>query len=168
MSKQETEGVLAHELSHVKNFDTRLMMILSVLVGLVAFLSDWFIRSIIWGGRKQDNDKGGGTVLLLAGIIFAILSPIVATLIQLAVSRNREYLADADGAVFTEHPDALASALTKIAGDIKPMEHASNATAHLYFTNPFKGKEATIWFSSLFNTHPPIENRIKILKEMSI
>lgn len=169
MSKSELSGVLGHELTHIVNLDTRLMMIISVLIGFAAFLSDWFIWSLVWGGRsRNDKSKGGGAILLVVGIIFSFLAPISATLIQLTVSRNREYLADAESALLTQHPQALASALTKIAGDIRPLEHASNATAHLYFSNPFHGKESPLWFSSLFNTHPPIEQRIKVLKDMSV
>jgi heat shock protein HtpX len=167
LTMTEIEAVLAHEMSHIKNFDTRLMMIVSVLVGFIAFLSDWFIRTIIWGGSKnRDEDRSGGTILFLVGIILALLSPIIATLVQLAVSRRREFLADASGAMLTSKPLALASALSKIAADKRPLRTATNATAHLFIENPFKGKDTLVWFSSLFNTHPPTEERIRILKEM--
>ena len=163
LSKSELEGVIAHELSHVKNFDTRLMAITAILVGFVAILADIFMRSMWFGGRDR---RSSGSIFVVLGIVFAILSPIVATLIQLAVSRKREFLADASGVLLTRYPDALASALEKIAGDPRPLAKATNATAHLFIANPFKNKEAGAWFASLFNTHPPIEERIKILRSM--
>lgn len=170
MNKAELEGVIAHELSHVKNFDTRLMGIVAILVGFVAIIADFFMRSLWWGGlRSRDNDRednGVQGIFLVIGIVFAILSPIIATLIQLAVSRKREFLADASGALLTRYPEGLANALEKIASDSTPVRNASNATAHLYIANPFKGKSAKTWFASLFDTHPPIEERIKILRSM--
>jgi heat shock protein HtpX len=167
LDKVELEGVIAHELSHVKNYDTRLMAIVSILVGFVAIIADFFMRSL-WFGDRRDREGGGNiqAILLAVGIIFAILSPIIATLIQLAVSRKREYLADASGALLTRYPDGLASALEKIAADHKPLSRASNANAHLFISNPFKGKDSKAWFASLFNTHPPIEERVKILRAM--
>ena len=168
MNKAELEGVIAHELSHVKNFDTRLMGIVAILVGFVAILANLFMQSLWYGGRRDDREGGGNlqAVFMVIGIVFAILSPIAATLIQLAISRKREYLADASGALLTRYPEGLASALEKIAKDPKPTMGASNATAHLFIANPFKGKEAGAWFASLFDTHPPIEERIKILRSM--
>lgn len=170
LNKAELEGVLAHELSHVKNFDTRLMAITAILVGFVAILADIFMRNLWWGGarRRDDNDSDARwqLVLLIAGIILALLSPIVATLIQLAVSRKREYLADASGVLITRYPEGLASALEKIAADPKPLRTASNATAHLFISNPFKNTQTSKWLSSLFNTHPPAEERIRILRSM--
>ncbi|MDP2586002.1 MAG: M48 family metallopeptidase [Candidatus Levybacteria bacterium] len=164
LSKIELEGVIAHELSHVRNYDIRLMAIVVILVGLVALLADFFMRSLWYGGgRKRNNTQG---IFLLIGIIMAILSPLIATLIQLAVSRKREFLADASGALLTRYPEGLASALEKIAKDKEPLEAANNATAHLYIANPFKGKIEGSWFANLFNTHPPIEERIKILRSM--
>ncbi|MDP3987741.1 MAG: M48 family metallopeptidase [Candidatus Levybacteria bacterium] len=168
LNKVELEGVVAHELSHIKNFDIRLMAVVVILVGLVALLADFFMRSLWFGGRRND-DRGSGSaqgIFLLIGIILAILSPIIATLIQLAVSRKREFLADASGALLTRYPEGLASALEKISRDKEPLEAANNATAHLYIVNPFKGKEINSWFAGLFNTHPPIEERIKILRSM--
>ncbi len=168
MDKAELEGVLAHELSHVKNFDTRLMGIVAILVGFVAILANIFMRSLFWnsfGGR--DRDREGNQlqyIFLIIGIIFAILSPIAATLIQLAVSRKREFLADASGALLTRYPEGLASALEKLEKYSKPMKNVSNATAQLFITNPFKNGGQ--WFSSLFDTHPPLEERIKILRNM--
>lgn len=168
LDKVELEGVVAHELSHIKNYDIRLMAIIVILVGLVALMADFFMRSLWFGGGRRNNDREGNAqgIFLIIGIVFAILSPIIATLIQLAVSRKREYLADASGALLTRYPEGLASALEKISRDKEPLEVANNATAHLYITNPFKGKETGNWFAGLFNTHPPIEERIKILRSM--
>lgn len=168
LNKVELEGVIAHELSHVKNFDIRLMAIVSILVGFIALLADFFTRSLWFGGARERDDDRGNTqqLFLLIGIILAILSPIIATLIQLAVSRKRELLADASGALLTRYPEGLASALEKISKDKEPLEAANNATAHLYIVNPFKGKEIKSWFAGLFNTHPPVEERIKILRSM--
>lgn len=168
LERRELEGVIAHELSHIKNFDTRLMAVVAVLVGTIAFMADMFMRSLWWGGgrRSRDSDNSLGGILLIAGIVLAILSPIIATLIQLAVSRKREYLADATGAYLTRYPEGLARALEKLSKDKEVLEAATNATAHLYITNPFKGKSFGAWFSGLFNTHPPITDRIKILRSM--
>jgi heat shock protein HtpX len=168
LDRRELEGVIAHELSHVKNYDTRVMAIAAVLAGTIAFLADMFLRSIWWGGRRRsrDNNREGGAILLILGIILAILTPIAATMIQLAVSRRREYLADASAANLTRYPEGLARALEKLSHDKEVLEAASNATAHLFIVNPFKGKEYSAWFSSLFQTHPPIEERIKLLRSM--
>ncbi len=168
LERRELEGVIAHELSHIKNFDTRLMAVVAVLAGSIAFLADMFMRSLWWGGRHRDrdDDRGVGQILLLVGIVLAIVSPIVATLIQLAVSRRREYLADASAAYLTRYPEGLARALEKLGHDKEVLEAATNATAHLYITNPFKGKNFSTWFAGLFNTHPPIAERIKILRNM--
>lgn len=168
LNRDELEGVIAHEMSHIQNFDTRLMAIVSILVGMLAFLSDWFIRTLWWGGRGRDREEKGslGTVIFIIGIILAIISPFIATIIQLSISRRREYLADASGALLTKNPLALASALEKISNDKNVLNLANNATAHLYITNPFKGKNTGSWLADLFNTHPPIEERIKILRSM--
>ena len=167
LERRELEGVIAHELSHIKNFDTRLMAVVAVLAGSIAFLADMFMRSLWWGGRRRNNeDRGLGQILLLVGIILAIISPIIATLIQLAVSRRREYLADASAAYITRYPEGLARALEKLGHDKEVLEAATNATAHLYVVNPFKGKQFTAWFAGLFNTHPPIGERIKTLRAM--
>lgn len=166
LNKVELEGVIAHELSHIKNFDIRLMSIVVILVGLVALLADIFMRSLWFGGSRRRDREGGQGIFLIIGLILAIISPIIATLIQLAVSRKREFLADASGALLTRYPEGLASALEKIAKDKDPLEAANNATAHLYIVNPFKGKEIGNWFAGLFNTHPPIAERIKILRSM--
>jgi heat shock protein HtpX len=167
LNKTELEGVIAHELSHIRNFDIRLMAIVTILVGLVALLADFFMRSLWFSGNRRNRESNNVQgIFLFIGIILAILSPIIATLIQLAVSRKREFLADASGALLTRYPDGLASALQKIAKDKEPLEVANNATAHLYIANPFKGKISTSWFAGLFNTHPPIEERIRILRSM--
>ena len=168
LERRELEGVIAHELSHIKNFDTRLMAVVAVLAGSIAFLADMFMRSLWWGGhrRSRDDDRGLGQILLLVGIVLAIISPIIATLIQLAVSRRREYLADASAAYLTRYPEGLAKALEKLGKDKEVLEAATNATAHLYVTNPFKGKNFGTWFAGLFNTHPPIGERVKILRAM--
>ena len=168
LNKVELEGVIAHELSHVRNYDIRLMSIVVILVGLVALLADFFMRSLWYGGSKRErSDRGNAQgIFLLIGIILAVLSPLIATLIQLAVSRKREFLADASGALLTRYPEGLASALEKISQDKEPLEAANNATAHLYIANPFKGKISGSWFANLFNTHPPIEERIRILRSM--
>lgn len=167
LNKSELEGVIAHELSHVKNFDTRLMAITAVLVGFIAIAADLFMRGLIWGGvRNEDENRRAQGMFLILGLVFAIIAPIVATLIQLAVSRKREFLADASGALLTRYPDGLASALQKISSDPRPLRTATSATAHLFIVNPFKGKGFQGWFTGLFSTHPPIEERIKILRAM--
>ena len=166
LNKAELEGVIAHELSHVKNFDIRLMAVVVVLVGTIALLADIFMRSMWFRGRDREDRGNAQAIFMLIGIILAILSPIIATLIQLSISRKRELLADASGALLTRYPEGLASALEKISQDKEPLEAANNATAHLYIVNPFKGKEIKSFFAGLFNTHPPIEERIKILRSM--
>jgi len=160
LNKNELEGVISHELSHIGNYDIRLMTIVVVLYGVVALVSDWFLRSLWFRDREERGAQG---VLILIGIALAILAPIAALLIQLAISRKREYLADASGALLTRYPEGLASALEKIAKDPEPLEVANRATAHLYIVNPFKGKS----FATLFSTHPPIEDRIKALRQMA-
>jgi heat shock protein HtpX len=167
LSKVELEGVLAHELSHVKNYDTRLLAITAVLVGFIALITDLFLRNIFWSGfGDRDRDSRAQGIVMIVAIILAILAPIVASLIQLAVSRKREYLADASGALLTRYPEGLASALEKISSDPRPLRSATNATAHLFIVNPFKGKGFSGWVTGLFSTHPPIEERIKILRSM--
>jgi heat shock protein HtpX len=168
MDRSELEGVIAHELSHVGNRDIRVMLLVTVLVGTVALLSDWLLRSMWWGGRddSDDRDRGsGGAILMIVGIVLAILTPIIATLIQLAVSRQREYLADASGAFLTRYPEGLASALRKISADRNVLSVANKATASLYIANPLK--DHPFQFDHLFDTHPPIEERIKRLEAMA-
>lgn len=164
LNKQELEGVTAHELSHVGNRDTLVMAVVSVLVGTIALLSDFFMRSMWYGGR--DREGRGNQLFVILAIVAAILAPIVATLIQLAVSRRREFLADASGVLLTRYPQGLANALLKISSDREPLEVANRGTAHLYIVNPLKGTDAKQWLAGLFNTHPPIESRIKALHEM--
>lgn len=163
----ELEGVIAHELSHIKNFDTRLMGVVAILVGSIAILADVFMRSMWLGGR--DDKRSGNQIFLIVGIIAAILAPIAAMFIQLAVSRGREYLADADGALLTRYPDGLADALSKIAADRALLKHAHTGTAHLYIENPYKADNKSIrtnWLTNLFSTHPPVEDRVRILRAM--
>ncbi|MCR4263170.1 MAG: M48 family metallopeptidase [Candidatus Roizmanbacteria bacterium] len=166
LDRTELEGVISHELSHVKNFDIRLMAIVTVLVGMVAFVADLFMRNLWWGGRRNNDRSSSSGIFLIVGIILAILSPIIATLIKLAVSRKREYLADATGANLTRNPGALADALEKIAADPHVLRTASSSTAHLFIENPFKKKNSGQMFASLFNTHPPVEERVRILRAM--
>lgn len=168
LDRRELEGVIAHELSHIKNYDIRLMAVVAVLVGSVVYLADIFMRTLWWGGGRRRRDDNGqlGSIMLVVGIVLAVLSPIIATLIKLAISRNREYLADASGANLTRYPDGLARALEKLHGDREVLEAVTNATAHLYITNPFKQKNFGAWFANLFNTHPPIAERVKRLRMM--
>lgn len=169
LNKTELEGVLAHELSHIGNRDILISSVVVVLAGLIAILADWFLRASIWGNFREDsNNRQGGAVVLILGIVVAILAPFIATVIRLAVSRKREFLADASGALLTRYPEGLAGALEKIADDEMPMRYAHNGTAHLFISNPFKGKQKTNWFAKLFMTHPPVEERIKILRGMRI
>jgi len=165
LDRTELEGVVAHELSHVRNYDIRLMSLVTVLVGMITLLADWFIRGV---GRSNDDDKGSfGMILFLVGILFVLLSPLIAQLIKLALSRRRELLADASAVLLTRQPEGLARALEKISADKEPLEAANKATAHLYITNPLKNRHDKIgWFASWFNTHPPIEARIQALKAM--
>ncbi|OGH10373.1 MAG: zinc metalloprotease HtpX [Candidatus Levybacteria bacterium RIFCSPHIGHO2_01_FULL_36_15] len=167
LDKIELEGVIAHELSHVKNYDTRLMSVVAILVGVVAMLSNIFLRNMWWGNISgRDSNRRDNTIFMLVAVFAAILSPIIATLIQLAVSRRREYLADADGALLTRYPEGLACALEKIASDRHIMKSANLATAHLFIDNPFKSNYNKNWLLNLFSTHPPAEDRIRILRAM--
>jgi heat shock protein HtpX len=169
LSRSELEGVIAHELTHIRNYDIRLMSIVSVLVGTVALMGDWFLR-MGYMSRGGNSKKGGqaAVIVLILGLIFAILSPIIAQIIKLAISRRREFMADAGAIALTRQPSGLILALEKIALDKEPLKAANKATAHLYIENPFKdkGQGAAGWFSGLFNTHPPIEERIRLLKGM--
>ncbi len=167
LENEELEGVLAHELSHVQNYDTRLMAVVMVLVSTIVLLADWFWRFQMFGGNRRSSNREGGNaagVLMLVGLVLLLLSPLVAQLVQLAVSRKREMLADASGALLTRYPEGLARALEKIGADGLKMRSASNATAHLYFANPF-GRTGGI--SKLFLTHPPIAERVAALRAMS-
>lgn len=167
LDRYELEGVIAHELSHIQNYDIRLMAITTVLVGSVALLSDWLLRSYWWGGRsrRSSRDSGAaGTVLIVVALVLAILAPIIAKMMQLALSRQREYLADSNGALLTRYPEGLAKALAKIAGDTEPLEVANKATANLYIVNPLKEWGGRL--NAMFQTHPPIEERIERLKSL--
>lgn len=166
LNRTELEGVIGHEMSHIADYDTLLMTITVVMVGTVALVSDWMMRSFLWGGRRRRIQGGGqaGAIIMLVAIVLAILSPIIAQLIRLAISRKREYLADANGARLTRYPEGLASALEKIALDTEPLEVANKATAHLYIINPLK--EHGGGMNSLFSTHPPVRKRIEILRSM--
>ncbi len=168
LNRTELEGVIAHELTHIKNYDIRLMSIVSVMVGLVALLGDWFLRMQYFGGQDREDNKSG-TIFLLIGLIFAILAPIIANLIKLAISRRREFMADAGAVAITRQPNGLISALQKISGDKEALEAANKATAHMYIINPFKGKldnRAMSKMADLFNTHPSVEERIAALQKM--
>jgi len=167
LERAELEGVIAHELSHIGNRDMLLQTVVVILIGLVALISDWFLRWTWFSGRRRDSREGGGQIqliMLVIGIALAILSPFIAMLIQLAISRKREFLADASGALLTRYPEGLANALEKISGDQTPLRVANKATAHLYITNPFRGRKV----SKLFMTHPPIEERINALRGMNV
>ena len=162
LNKTELEGVIAHELSHVGNRDMLLSTVVVVLVGFISIISDVFMRSIWWGGGRRNNRDGESNLLMIVGIILAILAPLIGTLIQLSISRKREYLADASGALLTRYPEGLANALEKIGQYNQPLIHQSNAIAHLYIADPSGGKKSQ-WFKTLLLTHPPINDRIKAL-----
>lgn len=169
LERSELEGVISHELSHIGNRDILLSTVVVVLVGFLALVSNWFLRISFLGGRRRDNEeRSGGGVLIILAFALAILSPIIAMVIQLAISRKREFLADASGALLTRYPDGLASALEKISNYPVSMARANNATAHLYIASPFRGKQEASFLTKLFMTHPPIEERIKSLRGMEI
>lgn len=164
LDRSELEGVLAHELSHVKNYDIRFSTFVAIFVGFVVMLSDLFMRSALWDGSRRDdrgNSQAGG-ILAIVGLVLLLISPLIVKLIQLAVSRQREYLADSSGVLLTRYPEGLASALEKISHSV-PLATAGNATAHLYIANPFKARN----IAHLFATHPPIAERIKRLREIA-
>ena len=163
----ELEGVIGHELAHVKNYDIRLSAIITVMVGFVVMISDLFARALFWGGTRRDNDNNsrGNGILMLIGLVFLILSPIFGTLMQLAISRKREFMADATSVEFTRNPEGLISALQKISGDPNELKTANNSTAHMYIVNPFRsnGRKKT---SSIWSTHPSLEDRIEALRTL--
>ncbi len=161
LNRSELEGVIAHELAHIGNRDILLQTVVVVLVGFISILADMFLHSAMWGGGR-DNDRGGNPILMIVGIVMAILAPIAVTVIQLAISRKREYLADATGALLTRYPEGLASALEKIGTHGGRLPRANQATAHLFISNPFGMKK----MATLFATHPPLEDRIRILRGM--
>ena len=170
LDKKELEGVIAHEMSHIGNRDILLSAVVAVVVGLIAFVSDWFIRFSRFNHRDRDNDRRGGEVMFFVGLVGMILAPIVATLIQLAISRRREFLADANAALLTRYPEGLAGALQKISQSPRMSRYAHQATANMYIADPFKsdalGGSRTPWFLKLFSTHPPAEERIAALRQM--
>ena len=165
MDRTELEGVIAHEMSHVKNFDILLASIVAVLVGTLALISDWVIRSMWWRRGSDDERSNRNPIFLVLFIISLILTPIIATIIQLAISRRREYLADASAVLLTRYPEGLVRALEKLNNNSQPLRRVTSSTAHLFIDNPFKKKNAS-WFVNLFSTPPPIEERIRILKNM--
>jgi len=167
LEKPELEGVIAHELSHIGNRDILLSAVVVVLVGIIASLSNLFLRISHWRGDR-DSKSSAGLILLILGIVAALLAPLAATMIQLAISRKREFLADASGVLLTRYPDGLIRALEKISADPNPLRVASNQTAHLYISSPFRGRQTASWFTKLFMTHPPIEERIKALQGLRI
>ena len=170
LNKNELEGVIAHELSHIGNKDILISTIVVILVGFVALLSDFFIRAQFFRGRRNDRDGGGQAqlIMMLVGIVLAILAPIIAMLIQLAISRRREFLTDASGALLTRYPEGLASALEKISNYPVALKRVNKATAHLYISSPLKSRQATSWLGKLFMTHPPVEERIKALQGLEV
>jgi heat shock protein HtpX len=168
LNRTELEGVIAHEMSHIKNYDVLVQTLAVVMVGIVALLSDWTLRTFFWGGgRRRSKNRSGGNaaaILVVVALVLAILSPIIAQLLRLAISRKREFLADANGALLTRYPPGLASALQKLSADREPLEAANKATAHLYIVNPLKDIKGRV--NKLFSTHPPIEERIAALEKM--
>jgi len=170
LNRVELEGVIAHEMSHIKNYDVLVQTLAVIMVGIVALLSDWILRSFFWGGgrRRARTSKGRGgnaaAIVVVVGLLLAALSPLIAQLLRFAISRKREFLADANGAFLTRYPPGLASALKKIAADTEPLEAANKATAHLYIVNPLKDLKGAV--NNMFSTHPPIEARIAALEKM--
>ena len=170
LERAELEGVIAHELSHIGNRDALLQTIVVVLVGIIVIMTDFFFRISFWGGfaRRDSRQNQLGTIMLLVALASAILAPLFATLIRLAISRKREFLADATAALLTRYPEGLARALEKISQDPHPLRVANNSTAHLFIASPFRGKQSQTWLAKLFMTHPPIEERVKALRGMRV
>lgn len=172
LNRVELEGVIAHEMSHIKNYDILVQTLAVVMVGVIALLSDWILRSFFWGGgrrgrRRSGSDRGGGdamAIIAVVGLLLAIFSPFIAQILRFSVSRKREFLADASGAMLTRYPPGLASALRKISADREPLEAANKATAHMYIINPLKDIKGNV--NKLFSTHPPVEERIAALEKM--
>ncbi|MFH1781205.1 MAG: M48 family metalloprotease [Patescibacteria group bacterium] len=166
LENQELEGVIAHELSHIKNYDIRLMMIVIICVGVIVLMADFFLRWSIFGGRRRDvGDSRVGLILMVAGLVLMILAPLGAEAIKMAISRKREFLADASAVLLTRYPEGLATALEKIDQVGKPLARQNKATAHLYIASPYGKKKS--WFKRLASTHPPIEERVKALRSMA-
>ena len=171
LDKAELEGVIAHELSHIGNRDILISTVATVLVGTIVLITDWASRSAFWGRRDNDSDNGGGWIGLIVIILLSILAPLSAQLLQLAVSRKREFLADASGALLTRYPEGLARALEKISADPDELEVANRATAHMYIVSPLKGDDEgkkTSWLSKAFMTHPPVAERIARLRATDV
>ena len=173
LEKAELEGVIAHEIAHINNYDVRLMSIVAILAGVVALMSDIFLRWTFWGGgrRRRSSGKNAGQLQLIMFVIaiaLAILAPLIAMVVKMSISRKREFLADASGAMLTRYPEGLARALEKISKDTEPLEAANKATAHMYIINPLTEHKGTPrgWFSGMFLTHPPVEERLKALRAM--
>ena len=170
LNRAELEGVIAHEMSHIKNYDIRVQTLAVVMVGVVVLLSDWILRSFLWGGRRRrssdKNSGNAGAILIIVALALAVLSPLIAQLLKMAVSRKREFLADADGAMLTRYPPGLASALKKLSADKESLEVANKATAHMYIINPLKDHKRGAGMAKLFSTHPPVEERIAALEKM--
>jgi heat shock protein HtpX len=172
LEKAELEGVIAHELSHIGNRDILISTMATVLVGIVVLLADWFRRWSFFGGRRHNDNNNNnqlGVIMLILALVFSILAPIFAQLLQLVVSRKREFVADADAALLTRYPEGLARALEKISADREPLKVASRATAHMYIVSPFKGQEKknqVSWFAKIWMTHPPVAERIAKLREV--
>ncbi|MCD4694172.1 M48 family metallopeptidase [bacterium] len=176
LERNELEGVIAHELSHIGNRDILLATVVTVLVGVIVLLADWFRRWTFWGGgRRSGDDNNSGQIkliIMIVAIILSILAPLFAYLMQFAISRKREFAADADGALLTRYPEGLASALEKISADTEPLEVANRATAHMYIASPFEGKRdgraKKRFFARAFMTHPPVEERIAALRGINL
>lgn len=168
LNRAELTGVIAHEMSHIKNYDIRVMTMAAILVGLAVLLSDFLLRMFLWGGIGRSRSREGGGAIMIAaialGLLLAILTPLIAQIIKFAISRRREFMADASAVQLTRHPQGLAGALSKIGNDTEPLEAANKATAHLYIANPLKGQK--IWLKGLFSSHPPIGERISRLRAM--
>lgn len=165
LERAEIEGVIAHELAHIRNYDTLVMTIVAVMVGSIGIIADFITHRLMWGGRSDRDSQAGALIGIISFIVLVIVMPIIAMLIQFAISRRREYLADASGALLTRNPEGLARALEKISSDVRPLVHATPTTAHLYISNPFKkGSKSRSFIDGLFSTHPPAEERIRILR----
>ncbi len=170
LNKEELEGVLAHELSHVANRDMLVGTVAVILVGFISIASNFFTRSLLWGGMRSRDDREGGSnpVFLVIGLVLALLAPLAGTLMRLAISRKRELLADSSGSLLTQKPENLASALIKISSDPMPLLAANTSTSHLWIDDPFKGKAKTSLFNKLFSTHPPVEERVEALRRLKM
>ena len=168
LDRAELEGVIAHELSHIGNRDILLSTLVVVLVGVIVMMTDFFFRISHWGGEGRRDGGSFRSITILVALALAILAPLLATLIRMAISRKREFLADASGALLTRYPEGLARALEKISKDPNPLRVANDATSHLYIASPLRGREKSSWLHRLFMTHPPVEERIRLLREMQV